>query len=86
VSSALREAEPLPRGGLLVTTLAEATVRFGTSGHAVKRELERIMLARAARGVDTPVFGPSGHLDPEVEGELAARLGERPTAGHYSSG
>jgi hypothetical protein len=69
-----------------MTTLAEATVRFGTSAHAVKRELERIMLARAARSVYGPVFESDGHLDAEVEGELSARLGGYPRAGRYASG
>jgi hypothetical protein len=69
-----------------VTTLAEAMVRFGASGHAVKRELERLMLARAADGEDARVVDPSGHLDPEVEVELAARLGGRAGVGCYSLG
>jgi hypothetical protein len=42
-----------------VTTLAEATVRFGTSAHAVKRELDRIMLARAADGEDARILTSS---------------------------
>jgi hypothetical protein len=69
-----------------MTTLAEAMVWFGTSGHAVKRELERIMLARAARGVYAPVFEWDGHLDAAVEGELSARLGGYPRAGRYALG
>ncbi len=69
-----------------MTTLAEATVRFGTSGHAMKRELKQIMLARAARGVYAPVFEWDGHLDAAVEGELSARLDGHPRAGRYASG
>jgi hypothetical protein len=61
-----------------VTTLAEATVRFGAGGHAARRELKPILLARGAAGSEVPVIGPSGELDPDAEVKLSARLGGRP--------
>lgn len=69
-----------------MTTLAEATVRFGSSAHAVYRELERIMLARGADGRGGLLVDGAGQLHPEVEGELAARLGGRTGAGRSRSG
>jgi hypothetical protein len=69
-----------------VGALAEATVRFGADAHAVKRELERIMLARAAEGRVARVVERLGLFDREVEVELSARLGGRARAGRYWSG